>query len=205
MPFTCKNLFRSVFVAAFAGLGPGVLCAELCPTIANAADQVVRRYLLDQRAPTPTSCIAIALAKLGERGIVADSQIFVRYLDFLDPDVQGLIMLDKDNVDGLFPAVKGLVKIGRGAIPALLGVLRRVDESYSNRRNATRTIRLIFERDSGSALEFLLSAAQKDRGKSQELLLEAASWLSSWCTDEERAACEGTYQPYTVRPPLTSR
>jgi len=54
-----------------------------------------------------------------------------------------MIVINKENAGEFFPAVKGLVKIGRDAIPAVLSTLKRVDESYSTRRNASRAIRLI--------------------------------------------------------------
>jgi len=83
------------------------------------------------------------LARIEDLGIVSDSEIFVRYLDLPKPDVQGMIVINKENAGEFFPAVKGLVKIGRDAIPAVLSTLKRVDESYSTRRNASRAIRLI--------------------------------------------------------------
>jgi hypothetical protein len=178
-------------------LAASVMCrAQSCATIAEGSKQVARDYLL-QRSPGATDeCIAAALARIGEHADPLDSQVLVRYLDFAWITRQGIISVNKDNVNDLFPAVKGLVNIGRDAVPALLDRLKGGGETYSTRRNATRTIRLIYRTDSAAAMECIFTAASKEKGPAQSSLLEAAAWISTWCAGDEKASCEKTYQSY---------
>jgi len=173
--------------------------AASCPTAVGTSAATAQSYLQRDRQLRDPACTAVALARLAEPGAMGDPTTLTRYLDFVQPDVQGLIVLQNDNVAAVYPAVKALVRIGSKAMPALVEVLKRPDQKYAVRRNAGRTIKLLNEHDSVLVIEHLLLAARAENGTARKLLEEAAMWISEWCADRDRTACDETYALY-LRP-----
>lgn len=160
-----------------------------------SSDSAASYLTLDRGSQTP-ECTAAALRRLAEPGVLPDPALLIRYIDFVQPDAGGMIILQMTNVADLYPAVKALEAVGAPALPVLLDFLKRREVEEHLRRNAVRAIKLI-AKDDAYAIGYLFAAADAESGIAARARIEqAAKWAFEWCADVNRPACGLVYEAH---------
>lgn len=193
MPYSTPS--RLVFVSL---LGAIPASSQLCSSHLGDSPEKAQAYLALDRQSQDQACTADAIAILGRTGSVKAIAVLGRYLDFVNPGAQGILILENNSVTSLYPSAKALVGIGRRAMPILVEILKRPDEPYLVRGNAGRVIRLIYDDDVPSAIALVL-ATRIGSEPAAQLLQQAALWLVEWCSDRHRSACERAYNMQASR------
>ncbi len=166
--------------------------AQSCPTDGSGPEKALR-FLETAKSTASVSdeCIERALHQLYRFNTPSAIAVLTRYLDFERPltpsERHGVTLHPSDH----YPAVDELFAMGTSALPALIDILGSAESSNLARRNALRTVMLIYRADppAGVALLAAQSNAATDIAKAR-LLHEAAYDAVGLCPDRSRTSCQ---------------
>lgn len=182
-------LFTTVLISHSA-----VAAEPRCQALAGSNPQQLMQFLKDRQTAGPDPhCVEYALRSLGDAKIQEAIPVLVAYLDFERPETE----MEKLGMGGAlgtigndFPAVFALTEMGRAALPALIQVVESGTSSTKGHKNGIYAIMKIFQRGP-AGIQFLAhSAATAKSTDAHSRLSAAAHEAVTWCTAEERQACE---------------
>ena len=165
-----------------------------CQSLAGSDAKKLMQFLKDaQTASSDPQCVEYALRSLGDAKVLEAIPVLAAYLDFERPETE----MEKLGMGGAlgtiandYPAVSALRQMGRAALPVLVQVAGSATSSTQAHKNGIYTIMKIFNRGA-SGIQFLThSAAIAKSTDAKNRLFAAASEAVTWCTAEEKQACE---------------
>jgi hypothetical protein len=190
-----KNLGKTAILLALSLGAAGASDVNTdCTQLQGAKPQVQLEYLQGERSALSDACMIYAMDRLAAVRYAPSIDLLVKYLDYHIPappkSKEAFVQQTVPWLGTWYPAARGLFRIGKDAVPALIAAIADADTSDLMRKNDIELVLLIYREDVPQGAAVLNRAGRTaTRPDVRQRLLDAARDLAGQCPEPQRGAC----------------
>jgi hypothetical protein len=165
-----------------------------CTQLRGAKPQAQLEYLQGERSGLSDACMIYAMDQLARAEYAPSINVLIKLLDYHAPEPpktgEPFVQQTIPWLGTWYPAARGLLAVGKAAVPNLIAAIADPGTSDLIRKNATELVLLIYREELPEGAAVLNRAGRAATSPDvRQRLLDAARELAGKCPEQQRAAC----------------